>query len=100
MYLHYLLLRWKVEQAAGSGDRTALLHAVRQETEFGGRLTYTNMIHARPLLGKAFPRRFRRYADALGDLQQTESWRTIGEPPDREELQQLWEADRRQLGLL
>ena len=97
MYLHYLLLRWKVEQAAESGNEKALLEAIRQETVFGGRLTYTNMIHTRPLLGKAFPRRFRRYADALGDLKQTESWRTIGDPPDREELDQLWEADRRQL---
>jgi hypothetical protein len=100
MYAHYLLLRWKVQQAADSVDQTALLQAIRQETMFGGRLTYTNMIHTRPLLGKAFPRRFRRYADVLGDLQQAESWRTIGEPPSHEEVEQLWEADKRYLGLL
>ena len=100
MYLHYLFLRWKVEQAAESGDQAALLRAIRRETEFGGRLTYTNMIHARPLLGKAFPRRFRQYADVIGNLEQTEAWRTIGKPPDREELEQLWEADKRQLARL
>ena len=100
MYLHYLLLRWKVQQAADSGNQSALLQAIRQETLFGGRLTYTNMVHARPLLGKAFPRRFRQYADVLGDMQQTETWRAIGEPPDPEELEQLWEADKRHLGLL
>jgi hypothetical protein len=100
MYVHYLLLRWDAQQAADSGETSRLVQAIRQETVFGGRLTYTNMIHARPLLGKAFPRRFRQYIDVLGDLDQTESWRTIGEPPDREELQRLWEADKRQLDLL
>ena len=100
MYLHYLLLRWKVEKAADPGDQTDLLQAIRQETVFGGRLTYTNMVHSRPLLGKAFRRRFRQYADVLGDLQRTESWRVIGDPPDDEEIEQLWEADKRDLDLL
>jgi hypothetical protein len=99
LYWYYLLLRWNVQQAAASADRAALLDAIRQETTFGGRLTYTNMIHARPLLGKAFPRRFREHLGMLGDLAQTESWRTIGEPPQREELEQLWETARRQLDL-
>ena len=94
------LMRDFYEQAADAGDQTALLQAIRQETVFGGRLTYTNMVHSRPLLGKAFRRRFHQYADVLGNLQRTESWRAIGDPPDGKEIEQLWEADKRDLDLL
>src|SRR5262249_50339170 len=57
MYFHYLMLRHRTAEAGAvkdvSQNKQAILDAVRAETTFGGRLTYTNMIHSRPLLGKA-----------------------------------------------
>lgn len=102
MYLHYLLLRYQLEQATAAGDEQAILAAVEAETIFGGRLTYTNMIHTRPLLGKAFLRRFRRWEPLLEDHQPAQRggpWRQIGTPPDAEELDQLWAADKKLLKL-
>ncbi len=85
MYLHYLTLRYQLQQAEATGDNNKILAAIGEETQFGGRLTYTNMIHTRPLLGKAFLRRFRKHADLLEDYpaaqQKTGDWRVIGEPP-------------------
>src|SRR5262249_12835298 len=64
MYVHYLVLRQQTEAAGAGKDRAAnkkaILEAVRAETQFAGRLTYTNMIHSRPVLGKAFLRRFKK----------------------------------------
>jgi hypothetical protein len=99
MYLHYLLLRTGVESAAAAGDRQEILKAIGRETVFGGRLTYTNMIHSRPLLGKAFLRRFRDFEDLLTDLSETNEWRRIGLPPDHAELNRIWSQDRAQLGI-
>ena len=99
MYLHYLLLRTGVESAAADEDSAGILQAIRQETVFGGRLTYTNMIHARPLLGKAFLRRFQDFEDLLADRPETNAWRRIGSPPAHEEMDQLWSQDRATLAV-
>jgi len=103
MYLHYLLLRYDLEQAEASGDRAAILTAIGRETSFGGRLTYTNMIHTRPLLGKAFLRRFRKHAELLEEhaaaQRKTGEWRVIGTPPSRTEIDGLWREDQRRLSL-
>ncbi len=93
MYQHYLLLRWQLEQAAATGETEKILTAIGAETSFGARLTYTNMIHTRPLLGKAFERRFRAHAELLKnhpDAQPNGPWRKIGTPPTSEELERLW----------
>jgi len=98
LYLHYLVLRWQLGEAERGGDQQAVLDAIRAETIFGGRLTRSGMIHARALVGKAFPRRFSKHAAILEKVpdasQSGAGWRQVGEPPTREELQQLWEADR------
>lgn len=98
MYMHYLVLRYQLQQAEATGDREKILAAVGEETRFGGRLTYTNMIHTRPLLGKAFLRRFRKHADLLENHpaagQKSGDWRVIGTPPERDELDRLWQADK------
>lgn len=101
MYMHYLVLREKLQQATASGDKDAIREAIKQETIFGGRLTYTNMLHTRPLIGKAFLRRFRQYEPLLADVPETEiqTWRQIGEAPDREELDRLWQQDKAYLGI-
>lgn len=100
MYQHYLLLRHELEQVAATDDAAKILAAIGEETSFGGRLTYTNMIHTRPLIGKAFERRFRAHAELLKDhpaAQPGGPWRTIGTPPQREELDKIWAADMKLL---
>ena len=98
LYLHYLLLRRRVETAEASGDSKAVLDAIRAETEFGGRLTRTGMIHSRALLGKAFLRRFRKHAKLLESVPEAanwgKGWRRVGAPPTRDELESLWEEGR------
>jgi hypothetical protein len=100
MYQHYLLLRWQLEQAAATGDADAIIAAIGAETSFGARLTYTNMLHTRPLIGKAFERRFRAHSELLKDhpdAQPNGLWRKIGTPPEREELDAMWAADHKLL---
>ena len=94
MYAYYLLLRDKVREAAEAGNDNAVVEAIKDETEFGGRLTNTNMIHTMPLLGKAFMRLFKDYEPLLKDIPESqtpgEGWRQVGEPPTHEELEKLW----------
>jgi len=101
MYLHYLLLRARLAEAAKTNDRENILAAIEAETVFGGRLTDTNMLHARPLIGKAFLRRFRKFKPLLAGLPEENAegkqWRKIGTPPSHEELEQLWAEDRQWL---
>ena len=103
MYLHYLALRYRLELAERNADRVGIVAAIRDETIFGGRLADTHMIHSRPLLGKAFPRRFREYEELLAGINDAESrlkeWRQVGTPPERTELDRLWAADKKLLGL-
>ncbi len=98
MYLHYLVLRHRLGEAEKGKDPQAILEAIRQETLFAGRLTRTNMVHSRALLGSAFLRRFRRHEKILAGVPEAQSagkgWRQVGDPPSREELDRLWEEDR------
>jgi hypothetical protein len=100
MYLHYLALRLRLDEAKGDA---AILEAIRAETVFGGRLASTNMIHARPLLGKAFLRRFKKHEKLLAGVPEAQEgkggWRQVGEPPGRDELDRLWADDRAFLGV-
>lgn len=81
--------------------REDVLAAIEAETVFGGRLNDTNMIHTRPLIGKAFPRRFREFEPLLARLpeenREGKQWRLLGTPPSHEELDSLWEEDRKWL---
>jgi hypothetical protein len=103
MYVHYLFLRQKLDEADKSRDTSAILEAIKAETVYGGRLTATNMIHTRPLLGKAFLRRFKKFEKILAAVpeaqQEGKGWRQIGEPPGREELDRLWAEDKAALQL-
>ncbi|MBN1422893.1 MAG: DUF4838 domain-containing protein [Planctomycetes bacterium] len=107
LYLHYLFLRLALEDAGRSGSPQAIVDAIRAETVFGARLMDTNMIHARPLIGKAFRRRFRAYAKALDALPEGADPDGVGkgcravreDVPSREELEALWAADKKALGL-
>ena len=77
----------------------------QDETVFGGRLTYTNMLHSRPLIGKAFQRRFRSQLALLGITDRAgapaygKDFRQLDEPPTHEELEKLWAADKTALGI-
>jgi hypothetical protein len=107
MYMHYLLLRLRLEEVAASGSRDAIVGAIKAETVFGARLMNTNMIHARPLIGKAFHRRFRdymKYLEGMPEGEGPQGWgkgfRQVREDvPSRRELESLWEEDRAMLGL-
>ncbi len=102
MYASYLTLREKVREASGMGD-AALVEAIKNETEFGGRLTNTNMIHTKPLLGKAFLRLFREYEQLLKALPEAqaegEGWRKTGNPPAHDELEKIWQEGKQYLGI-
>jgi hypothetical protein len=103
MYAHYLLLRQRTQQAAKTKDDKAILEAVKNETLFGARLTYTNMIHSRPLLGKAFLRRFKQFEKLLANVPEAQAdnkgWRKVTQPPSHADLEQLWAEDKTTLGL-
>src|SRR5262249_37333959 len=77
MYFHYLMLRHRTTEAGAGKDvnknKQAILDAVRAETTFGARLTYTNMIHSRPLLGKAFDRRFKKFEALLKEVPESQT---------------------------
>lgn len=103
LYAHYLLLRQKVDDADKAKNEKAIVDAIREETVFGGRLTKTNMIHSRPLLGKAFLRRFKKFDKLLAGIPEAQhdgkGWRQVGEPPGAEELGRLWSEDKAALKL-
>jgi len=106
LYQHYLVLRRQLDEAAARGDRAAIVEGVKAETLFGARLMNTNMLHTRPLIGKAFARRFRPYMEHLAGLPEAgedgagKGFRSVREDvPAPDELARLWEEDRRVLGL-
>lgn len=113
LYAHYLLLRLELEEAAKTKDRAKILQAIENETTFGSRLTYTNMIHTRPLLGKKFYRRFRKYSKYLegtpeypkNDREAVRKASQVGyrkvreDIPAHAEIDKLWSADKKKLGL-
>jgi hypothetical protein len=113
LYAHYLFLRVRVEQVGKTGNKDEIRNAVRDETIFGARLMKTNMIHARPLLGKEFYRHFLRYKDAL---EGTTEWpkndrdsvqkaagrgyrQVRDDVPEHQEIERFWAADKKTLGL-
>lgn len=99
MYLHFLFLRRELARIGGSADAQAIADAIGAEMVFAARLTRTNMIHFRPLQGREFPRRFRKYAEVLREIPETrkDSWKQVGTPPEGEELDRLWAADKQAL---
>ena len=103
MYLHYLFLRYRLQVAESGGRADEITEAIKAETRFGGRLAKLNIIHSRPLIGKAFLRRFKKHADLLAGVEAAQQpgkgWREVGEPPTRKELESLWASDKEQLGL-
>jgi Domain of unknown function (DUF4838) len=113
LYAHYLFLRIRLDEAARAKDKARVLDAVRDETVFGARLMDTGLVHSRPLVGKEFYRRFLAYKDFLAG---TPEWpqsdakavaaaagqgvrRLRTDVPTREELERLWAADKRAMGL-
>jgi hypothetical protein len=113
LYTHYLYLRLRLTQAAQAKNRQHVREAVENETIFAARLTNTSMVHSRPLLGKEFYRRFLPYKEYLegstewpssqrSAVQQAEAkgFRKVrADVPDRQELDKLWDEDRRELGM-
>lgn len=103
LYAYYLYLRLKQWEASAADDDEANLAAIREETRFGGRLTHTNIIHSRPLIGKAFHRRFQVDSDVWEDVPELAEWgegeRVVGEPPERAELVERWAAAKADLGV-
>jgi hypothetical protein len=113
LYAHYLYLRVRLDEAARAKDKAKVIEAVRDETVFGARLMDTGMIHSRPLVGKEFYRRFLAYKDFL---EGTPEWpqsqaaavrnaagqgcrQTRTDIPGRDELERLWAADKKAMGL-
>lgn len=113
LYAHYLALRTRLEAAAAAKDKERVRRAVADETIFGARLQGANLVHARPLLGKEFYRRFVKYKEYL---EGTPEWpqsqsaavakaagqgfrRPRSDVPDRQELEKLWAEDREVLGI-
>ena len=100
IYAHYLTLRYRLHKAEEAGDQGAIVQAIKAETIFAARLANTNLIHTRPLLGKAFLRRFKKHEELLSGIEEAQQsgrgWRTIREPPTRQELKILWAEDQRE----
>lgn len=113
MYAHYLYLRTRLEAAVAAKDKEGVRKAVADETIFGARLQNANLVHARPLLGKEFYRRFVKYKDYL---EGTPEWpqsqsaavakaagqgfrRPRNDVPDRQELEKLWAEDMQALAI-
>lgn len=105
MYMYYILLRYKVKDTSEVKSDEELIEAIKNETMFGARLTNTNMIHTRPLLGKAFMRLFREYEPLLINIKESQvsesGWREpIETPPTHDEIELLWEDGKKYLGLI
>lgn len=103
LYSLYLSLRIRLDEAGKTGDPAAIRAAVEAETVFGARLLNTHMIHVRPLIGKAFHRRFKAYESHLkGTAEWPEGNSMDGwgkgyrvprdDVPDAAEIEQLWAA--------
>src|ERR1035441_9086530 len=94
MYACYLGLRLKVWEAAAAKNNAATIEAIKAETLFGGRLSDSNMIHSRALLGKGFERHFKPYASLLKGVPEAaelnKGFRRVGPEPTHEELDKLW----------
>ncbi len=103
LYMHYLFLRYQLQEAERRGGENRILQAIQSETVFAGRLTHTHMVHSRALLGKAFLRRFRRFSKLLENVPEASAWgkgwRQVGEIPTREELEELWMKDKAALNI-
>ena len=103
MYVYYLLLRNKVSEAGATKDSAAIVDAIKNETMFGARLTNTNMIHTKPLLGKAFMRLFKDYEPVLKNIPESQEsekgWRKPGETVTPAELEKLWSEGKKYLGV-
>ena len=103
MYAYYLLLRNKVVEAGATKDSAAIVEAIKNETMFGARLTNTNMIHTKPLLGKAFMRLFKDYEVYLKNIPESQEsekgWRKPAEAPTHTELERLWTDGKKYLGV-
>ncbi len=111
--MHYMHLRIKLADAARAGDSSAVQQAVKNETVFGARIMNTNMIHARPLIGKEFYRRFRKYGKYLkgvpewagGDRNAIRAYWGKGyrvprdDVPTHEEVEEFWAEDKTALGI-
>jgi hypothetical protein len=113
LYAHYLFLRVQLDEAARTKDKAKVQEAVKNETTFGARLAYTNLVHTRALIGKEFYRRFLPYK---GYLDGTPEWpestakavetatgkgfrKVRSDIPDRDELDRLWAEDKKALGI-
>ena len=101
LYALYLSLRIRLDEAGKTGDPAAIRAAVEAETVFGARLLNTHMIHVRPLIGKAFHRRFKTYESQLKGLPEwpegnsMEGWGKgyrvpRDDVPDAAEIEKLW----------
>ena len=101
LYALYLSLRIKLDEVGKTGDRDAIVKAVEAETVFGARIMKTNMIHTRPLIGKAFHRRFKAYESQLKGLPEWPEGNSIDgwgkgfrsvrdDVPDTAEIETLW----------
>ena len=107
MYAHYLYLRIKLAEVAKTKSKDAIVQAIKDETVFGARLMNTNMIHSRPLIGKAFHRRFRALQSYLAGMEEGKGkagWGkgfrvTRDDVPTHEEIEKLWAEDREALGI-
>lgn len=113
MYAHYLFLRQRLQEAGKTKDKAKILQAIQDETVFGARLMNTSLIHSRPLIGKEFFRRFQAYKKYLeGTPEWPQSQRDVvqkaanvgyrrarSDVPDRQELEKLWEEDKRALAV-
>ena len=104
MYLVYLRMRHQVWDTSAMKNEEALITAIKNEVMFGARLTNTNMIHTKPLLGKAFNRLFKEYEPLLFNIPESQlnecGWRYPGElPPTPSELAQYWTEGKKYVGL-
>jgi hypothetical protein len=102
MYAYFLWLRLNYWKAAASGDGETIVKAIGEKVSYNGRLTYTNMVHSRPLLGKRFERRYAAHMDLLRELPEAKeggAWRQVGTPPTSAELATLWARAKADLTL-
>ncbi|MBL7734221.1 MAG: DUF4838 domain-containing protein [Chitinophagaceae bacterium] len=110
MYAYYLLLREKVQIADERKDKPAVVEAIKNLTQYIGRITNTSMIHSYGLLARTgFNWMVKPYADYINgipEFQEAEhypdnnkGYRKIGAPPNEEELEQLWKEGKKYLGI-
>lgn len=100
MYFHFLLLRYKFQEAGKSNSQDEFNTALKNMLNFGMRLFKTNMIHTLAMQElRSINWIVKPYADFSEKIPPIEDLIIRDDPPTKMELDKLWEEGKLYLGI-